>query len=93
VVHYMLFSSVVYTRDGLPQEGEMVTTEQIYEYLERLVAEGKLSGDRYGMRDIQTAAGILMNAATANGDKETAKRFHFLAARAANKHEELTGNE
>jgi len=69
----------------------MVTTEQIYEYLERLVAEGRLSGDQYNMKQVQTAAGILMSAAQANGDKETANRFRFLAARAANKHEELSG--
>ena len=69
----------------------MVTTEQIYEYLERLVAEGRLSGDQYNMKQVQTAAGILMSAANAYGDKETANRFRFLAARAANKHEELSG--
>ncbi len=71
----------------------MVTTEQIYEYLERLVAEGRLSGDQYNLKQIQTAAGVLMGAANAYGDKEMSQRFHFLAARAANKHEELSKNE
>jgi hypothetical protein len=71
----------------------MITTEQIYEHLERLVAEGRLSGNQYNMRQIQNAAGLLMSAANAYGDKETARRFQFLAARAANKHEEQTGGE
>jgi|HigsolmetaAR202D_1030399.scaffolds.fasta_scaffold00015_14 hypothetical protein len=68
----------------------MLTTEQIYEYLERLVAEGRLSGDALSMKHVQTTAGMIMKAAELHNDKETARRFHFLAARAANKNEELS---
>jgi hypothetical protein len=68
-----------------------VTTEQIIEYLERVIAEDTLSGNRPGLKNAQTAAGFLMAAAEYAGDKETARRFRFLAARAANKNEELSG--
>lgn len=71
----------------------MVTTEQILEYLERLIAERRLSGDSGGLKELQTAAGFLMAAANYAGDKGSALRFRVLAAKAADKREELTGGE
>lgn len=71
----------------------MVTVDQIYDYFEKLIAEGRLSGNQYSMKQIQTTAGLIMSAAQASGDKETARRFQILAAHAANKHEELTGEQ
>jgi hypothetical protein len=71
----------------------MVTTNQILEYLELLIAERRLSGDDVGLKELQTAAGFLMAAANNAGDNGTALRFRVLAAQAANKREELTGEE
>jgi hypothetical protein len=71
----------------------MVTTNQILEYLELLIAERRLSGDHVGLKELQTAAGFLMAAANYAGDKDTALRFRVLAAKAANQREELTGLE
>jgi len=71
----------------------MVTTDQIYEYLETLVAEGKLQGKSVSLKQVQATAGLLMSAAQYYGDKASAQRFQFLAARAANKHEELASGE
>lgn len=68
----------------------MVTTEQIYEFFEKLIAEGRLQGNQVNLKQVQSTAGMIMNAAEAYGDKETARRFQILAARAANKHEEQT---
>ena len=68
-----------------------VTTDQIIEFLERVIAEDTLSGNRTGLKNAQTAAGFLMAASDYAGDKETARRFRFLAAKAANKNEELGG--
>jgi hypothetical protein len=68
----------------------MVTVEEIHDFLETLVAEGKLNGNAVSMKHVQTTAGLLMAAAEASGDKATALRFRFLAAKAANKHEEYT---
>jgi hypothetical protein len=67
----------------------MLSLEQIIAHLERVIAEDRLSGDRAGLKNAQTAAGFLMAAAQAAGDKETARRFQILAAQAANKAEEL----
>jgi hypothetical protein len=67
----------------------MLTTENILEYLERVIAEDRLSGNRAGLKNSQTAAGFLMAAANYASDKETARRFHLLAAKAANYNEEL----
>jgi hypothetical protein len=71
----------------------MVTAEQILEYTERVIAEDRLSGNRAGLRNTQIAAGFLMAAANAAGDKETAYKFRVLAAEAANKNDELGGEE
>ncbi|MEM8530690.1 MAG: hypothetical protein AAGF95_07595 [Chloroflexota bacterium] len=71
----------------------MVTIEQIVGYTERVIAEDRLSGNRTGLWNTQRAAAFLMAAAEAAGDKETARRFHVLAAEAANKHEELGGDD
>src|SRR5438067_11950522 len=71
------------------ERNSMLTTEQILEYIERVIAEDRLSGNRAGLRNTQLAAGFLMNAARAAGDNETARKFQLLAAQAANKSEEL----
>lgn len=71
----------------------MMTTDQILEYLERVIAERRLSGDSAGLKELQTVAGFLMAAAKDAGDKDHAFRFRVLAAEAANKREELTGEE
>jgi hypothetical protein len=68
-----------------------LTTEQIFEFLELLIAEDTLSGNRAGLKNAQTAAGFLMAAANHAGDKESAYKFRVLAAKAANKNEELGG--
>ncbi len=70
----------------------MMTIDQIREYLERVIAERRLSGDRVGLKDLQIAAGFLMAASDYAGDKDSALRFRVLAAEAANKREELTGD-
>ena len=70
-----------------------VTTEQIIEFLERVIAEDTLSGNRAGLKNAQTAAGFLMSAAEYAGDKDIARRFRILAAKAANKNEELGGED
>jgi hypothetical protein len=66
----------------------MLTIEQIIAYIERTIAEDTLSGNSLGLKNTQRAAGFLMNAANANGDKELARKLQILAARAANKAEE-----
>lgn len=70
-----------------------MTTEQIQDYLERMIAERRLSGDRAGLKELQTAAGVLMAAAQDAGAKNLAFRFQVLAAEAANQREELIGEE
>lgn len=70
----------------------MLTVDQIIEYLEKTIAEDMLTGDKLALKRTQTAAGILMNAAQSAGDKDTAQRFRFVAAHAANKIEELEKN-
>ena len=67
----------------------MVTIDQVLDYMERIIAEDRLSGNRAGLRNTQLAAGFLMTAAQVAGDKATARRFQLLAAEAANKNEEL----
>ncbi len=71
---------------------DMVTVEDIVEYLTQVIAEDRLSGNRVGLLNSQRAAGFLMAAANAHGDKQTAQRFRLLAAEAANKNEELDRN-
>jgi hypothetical protein len=70
----------------------MLTTEQIIEFMERVIAEDRLSGNRAGLKNTQIAAGFLMAAANYAGDKDTAFKFRVLAAEAANKNEELSGD-
>lgn len=70
----------------------MLTVENIFEYTERIIAEDRLRGNRAGLRNTQYACGFLMTAAENVGDKETARRFRILAAQAANKSEELSGD-
>ena len=69
-----------------------VTTDQIYDYLENIVAQDKLTGDVTSMRQVQWVCVLLMRAAEANGDGATAQRFMYLASRAANKYEERVGD-
>jgi hypothetical protein len=71
----------------------MRTIEQVFEFMERVLAEDRLAGNRAGLKNTQTAAGFLMAAANYAGDRESARRFRVLAAEAANKHEELGGDE
>jgi hypothetical protein len=68
----------------------MLTTEKLIEYIEKVIAEDVLSGDRLGLKNTQRAAGFLMSAAEYAGDKELARRFRILAAQAANKDEQLS---
>ena len=68
----------------------MLTVDSIIAYTERVIAEDRLSGNRAGLRNTQYACGYLMAAAKAAGDNDTARRFHLLAAEAANKNEELS---
>jgi hypothetical protein len=70
-----------------------LTVDQIFEYLERVIAEDRLSGNRAGLKNSQVAAGFLMAAANYAGDKDSAYRFRVLAAEAANKREELAGED
>jgi hypothetical protein len=67
----------------------MITSEQIIDFMQRVIAEDRLSGNRPGLKNTQIAAGFLMAAANYADDKPTAQRFRVLAAEAANKHEEL----
>lgn len=68
----------------------MVTIEQLIAYIERRIAEGRLAGDSAGLRKIQSAAGLLMDAANHADDKDTATRLKLLAAKAANAQEAIT---
>jgi hypothetical protein len=78
---------------ALKEESPMLTIDQIFEFVERVIAEDRLSGNRAGLKNTQIAAGFLMAAASYAGDKESARRFHILAAEAANKNEELSGED
>lgn len=71
----------------------MLTTDKIIEFIEQVIAEDRLSGNRAGLRNTQIAAGFLMAAANYADEKDVARRFRVLAAEAANKHEELGGDE
>jgi hypothetical protein len=70
-----------------------LTTDQILEFLERVIAEDMLSGNRAGLKNSQTAAGFLMAAANFADDKDSAYKFRVLAAKAANKREEIAGED
>ena len=67
----------------------MLTTENIFEFMERVIAEDRLAGNSQGLKNTQNAAGFLMAAANYAGDSAAARRFRVLAAEAANKYEEL----
>jgi hypothetical protein len=67
----------------------MLTIDQVIEYLEKTIAEEFLVGDKVGLKRAQTASGVMMSAAESVHDRETAQRFRIVAARAANKLEEL----
>jgi hypothetical protein len=71
----------------------MLTIDQIIEYMERVIAEDRLSANSVGLKHTQTAAGFLMAAANYAGDKDMAYKFRVLAAEAANKNEELSGDD
>jgi hypothetical protein len=68
----------------------MLTVDQTIEYFERAIAEYTLAGNTTELRHLQTAAGVMMKAAEANGHADAARRFRVVAAHAANKVEELT---
>jgi hypothetical protein len=70
----------------------MLTIPQVIEFMERVIAEDRLSGNRAGLKNTQIAAGFLMATASYYDDKETAFKFRVLAAEAANKNEELGGD-
>jgi hypothetical protein len=67
----------------------MVTVDQILAYCEREIAARHLAADREGLRRIQLALGVLMDAAQSADDRESAVRFRNLAAKAANFQEQL----
>jgi hypothetical protein len=66
-----------------------MTVEQIFGYLERIIAESSVASNREALRRAQTAAGVLMDAANYANDRETATRFKVLASKAANYIEEI----
>jgi len=70
----------------------MLTADQILEYLERVIAEDKLSGNRVGLKNAQVAASFLSAAARDAQDAESARKFQLLAAEAANKRQALEGD-
>ena len=70
-----------------------MTIDQIIDFMERVIAEDGLSGNRAGLRNTQIAAGVLMAAANYSDDKAAAQRFRLLAAEAANKNEDLAGED
>ncbi len=69
----------------------MLTIEQLVGYCERTIAERHLAGDREGLRRLQLALAVLMEAAQSADDKATARRLQLLAARSANLQEQLEG--
>ncbi len=69
----------------------MVTADQILAYCEREIAERHLAGDKEGLRRVQLALALLMNAAQSADDRATATQFRNLAAKAANFQEQLEG--
>jgi hypothetical protein len=74
-------------------EVAMLTVEQIIEYAQRTIAQDRLAGNAAGLRQTQYAVGFLKDAAEAAGDTETARRFRLLAAQAANKRDDVTGDD
>jgi hypothetical protein len=70
----------------------MLTMDQTIEFMEQKIAQDLLSVDKQGLRIVQIAAGVMMAAAQSQGDHDTSQRFRFVAAHAANKLEELEGD-
>lgn len=70
----------------------MLTIDQIVAYSERSIAARFLTADREGLRRLQLALGVLMEAAQEAGDRESAGRFRSLAAKAADKQDALEGD-
>ena len=70
----------------------MLTLDQLVAYSERNIAAKFLAGDREGLRRLQLALGVLMDAALDAGDRESYNRFRSLAAKAADKQEALEGD-
>jgi hypothetical protein len=66
-----------------------MTIEQLFRYLEMVIAEASTAGDRTRLSRAQTTCGVLMDAAMNANDRETAARFRALAAKAANYIEEI----
>ncbi len=62
----------------------MLTIDQIIAYMEREIAQGRLTGQREELRQLQYSAGMLMRAAHEVDDPECVRRFSLLAAQAAN---------
>lgn len=60
----------------------MVTIEHIIEYLERLIAEERLSGDQIAQHRVQITARLLVAAARDADDDVSARRFQVLADQA-----------
>ncbi|PDV99057.1 hypothetical protein [Candidatus Chloroploca asiatica] len=67
----------------------MVTVEQVIAYCERTLAARFLANDQEGLRRLQLALGVLIEAAQEAGDQETGMRLRVLAAHAANRREGL----
>jgi hypothetical protein len=70
----------------------MLTIEQIVAYSERAIAARFLTADREGLRRLQLALGVLMDAAQEAGDQKTFQQFRRLAATAADKQDALEGD-
>jgi hypothetical protein len=70
----------------------MLTLDQIVAYSERTIAAKFLAGDREGLRRLQLALGVLMDAAQDANDRESVTRLRRLAASAADKQEALEGD-
>jgi len=66
-----------------------MTIEQVFAYLEKIIAEGRVASDRTKLRHAQTTCGTLMEAAQVVDERDTAARFRVLAAKAANYIEEI----
>jgi hypothetical protein len=71
----------------------MLTIDTIVTHFEKVIATERLAGNAETLRRVQLAAGMIMDAAQADGDQDTAMRFRLLAAQAANKREEIEAED
>lgn len=71
----------------------MLTIDNIVGHFEKVIAAERLAGHAETLRRVQLAAGMIMEAAQASGDQDTAARFRLLAAQAANRREEVEAEE